>query len=124
MGQSKSKSVWSEEAKFKAISIWGHQIEEHLQIARQILKENKIAMTPEESNNMQTLENQWGKISKDPALLLKNNDIIGKTRNIKQEVKDELSAKGISCEPDLLGHMIGELDYVENAIINDNMSNL
>ena len=104
-------------AKLESTSFWAHQFSEHFKFIISILKANKdkVEVTPVFMAKLKAAEIRWANISDDPRLY-KDNDY-DKTLALKEEVKDLVSS--LPCIPDLLTHMIEELNYFKNSVLSE-----
>ena len=99
------------------ISFWAHQFSEHCQLMKTLIEKNHVFT--DESGTLNNLEERWNQIHEQPESFDENSDLIGETRSIKGYVEGKFDEEGIECLPDLIAHMIEELDYFENAIVNE-----
>ena len=97
------------------ISFWAHQFVEHCKLMKTLMERNNVL--DDEDQQLNNLEVKWQQIYDQPRVF--NHTVIDDTRNIKEYVKNKFNKEKIDCLPDLINHMIEELDYFENAIINE-----
>lgn len=102
-------------AKIEGISFWAHQFSEHFKFILAILKAEKeeVSTTPELRTKLRGMQARWALISEDPRLY--EDEDSERTLELKEEVKELISS--LDCIPDLLTHMIEEVDYFKNSVV-------
>jgi hypothetical protein len=108
----------------KSIQLWANQFQEHLGIAHSALNSTGVLLPSDQLTKLNTLKKKWTDISKKPSLFKKNKNIIEETLTLKKDIRDLFETGDIDCFPNLLDHMIEELDYFREAIIEDSLSHL
>lgn len=101
--------------KLEGTAFWAHQFAQHFEFIQGILNGNKnevTGVTPELMVRLRGAQNRWNAISEDPHIY-KESDY-EKTLALKEEVKSIVS--NLPCIPDLLVHMIEELNYFQNSV--------
>lgn len=97
------------------IKFWSKRFSEHCALMLTLLKDNQIRIEPELNQSLKKLEKEWNDISSNPKLKFVDDypSILDDTLKVKNQVHDKFNKANIECRPDLITHMIEELQYFE-----------
>lgn len=102
----------------EAISFWSARFKEHFEFMKGTLEAAGIKIEPKLKGCLTKMQNRWQDIENDPTLY-KDTDR-ARTLKLKEEIKGLLANS--PCDPDLLEHMIEELNYFQKSIIENSYS--
>lgn len=98
-----------------AISFWAHQFSEHFQFITVFTERYHIRSMESYAKDLQVFKQAWTTVEQDPERLTKM--LVTNTRNFKILALKQLQNLGIPCLPDMLVHMLEELDYFTESIL-------
>lgn len=100
------------------IALWAHQFAEHFGVIRTLLERNNLEIDQWEDQQLDDLQHRWDNIHNQPENLYGHESLIKQSRDFKEHIRQKFTKEKIKCLPDLVSHMLTELEYFEKAILN------
>ena len=98
-------------SKSEGVQFWAHQFYEHFAFIEEIIAREQLNTKKALNKEVSDLKEKWANADVEDDFF----DLIRQT----ERTKDELSEQLRGCYKDLMLHMLGELEYFEWAILNE-----
>jgi len=107
--------------KERGIRFWAKQFYEHFQFIRDLIERNELnqSLSDDQHQELREVQKAWKTVRKNPQIP-RLGRLVDVTKEIKEEMRGVVS--GLNCVPDLLNHMMEELEYFERSVLLDSFT--
>ncbi len=102
----------------QGIKFWAQHFQEHCEFITDLTNRYQVALSPTVKAFLDKVQTSWKNVEKDPSYY--DNRLYMTTLVLKEKVKEDVAA--VPCISDLLDHMIEELNYFKESIVDGEFS--